>query len=71
LLRGIRCGELVLDPLILNELSHSVVLELGAIIGPNRLDLLFICGLSLLGKVDEVLVGFILGFEEEHPCIPF
>jgi hypothetical protein len=69
LLRGIGCGELVLDPFILKELAHGVVLQLGTVVIANGFDLCFICALGLLGEVNEVLVGFILGLEEEHPCV--
>ena len=70
LLRGVRYGELMLDPLILNELGHGVVLELGPIVGPNGLDHFTMLTLSLLGEGDEVLVGFIFGLEKEHPSVP-
>ena len=60
----------MLDPLILDEFSHGVVLELGPIADPNRLDHFTMLTLSLLGDGDEVLVGFILGLDEEHPSVP-
>ena len=59
----------MLDPLILDKVLHSVVLELGAIVGSNHLDFSFILMLSLLGEGDEVLVGLILRLKEENPTI--
>ena len=55
----------MLDALIINKLLHSVVLELGAIVGPYRLDLRFIHTLSLLGEDDELSIGLILTLKEK------
>jgi hypothetical protein len=58
LLKVIRSGELVLDPFILKELAHGAVLELETIAYPNFLDLHFLSGLGLLGKVNLSTYGF-------------
>jgi hypothetical protein len=44
----------MLNALIINKLLQGVVLELGAIVGPNLLDLGFIHTLSFLGEGDEL-----------------
>jgi hypothetical protein len=40
----------MLDPFMLKELTHGVVLKRGTIVGSNGLDLRFICGLGFLGE---------------------
>ena len=51
------------------ELKIGVVLEFRTIVGADRLDHLIIGALSLLGEVDEALLGLILGLEEEYPSV--
>ena len=70
LLGSVWSGELVLDAFPFNEVLHGVVLEFGAIVGSNRLDHFIVCALSLLGEVDEALLGLILGLEKEYPSVP-
>ena len=59
----------MLDALIINKLLHSVVLELGAIVGPYRLDLSFIHSLSFLGEDNELFLGLILRLKEKDPRV--
>jgi hypothetical protein len=59
----------MLDALIIHKLLHSVVLELGAIVGPNCLDLGFIHTLSFLGEGDELSMGLVLSLEEKDPRV--
>ena len=60
----------MLDAFPFNEILHGVVLEFRAIVDADSLDHLIICALSLLGEVDEALLGLILGLEEEYPSVP-
>ena len=50
-------------------LRISIVLELGAIVTSNCLDLTVMLTLSFFGKVDEGYLSFIFSLEKEHPCI--
>ena len=59
----------MLDPLIAQELVHSVIFELGAVVTSNCLDLTIMLTLSFFGKVDEGVLSFIFSLEKEHPCI--
>jgi hypothetical protein len=65
LLRGVRSGEFMLDPLF----TYGIVLEFRPIVGPYGLDHFFKCTFRLLGKLGEELVGLILRLKEEHPYI--
>ena len=59
----------MLDPLIAQELVHSVIFELGAVVTSNCLDLTIVLMVSFFGKVDEDFLSFIFGLEKEHPSI--
>ena len=59
----------MLDPLILDEVLHGVVLEFGAVVGSYCLDFITILTLSLLGEDDECLVSLILILKEKNPTI--
>ena len=60
----------MLDALILNKFLHGVILELGAVVCSNSLDLHFMSALSLFGEDHEVLVGLILCLEKKDPSMP-
>ena len=60
----------MLDPLIFNKFLHGVVLELGAVVGSNSLDLHTMSALSLLGEDHEFLESLILRLEKKDPSIP-
>ena len=60
----------MLDPLIFNKFLHGVVLELGAVVGSNSLDLHSMSALILLGEDHEFLVGIILRLEKKNSSIP-
>ena len=59
----------MLYPLFTQEFIHHVVLELGAIVSSNCLDLTIMLMLSFFGKVDEGFLSFIFSLEKEHPSI--
>ena len=69
LLRGVRCGILMLDPLVTKKLIHGVVLELGAIFTSNHQDLYIMWTLSFICKVDDGLLGLTLPIEEIYPSL--
>jgi len=60
LLRGIRCGILMLDPLITKKFIQGVVLELGAVVASNDQNLCIMLTLSFICKVDYGLLGLAL-----------
>src|SRR6266496_6789046 len=70
LLRGIRSGILMLDPLITKKLIQGVVLELGAVLTSYCHDLCIVLTLSFICKVDDGLLGLTLPLEEIHPSVP-
>ena len=59
----------MLYPLFTQEFIHCIVLELGAIVTSNCLDLTVMLTLSFFGKVDEGFLSFIFSLEEENPSI--
>src|SRR3954471_8187952 len=62
--RGVRCGILVLNPLITQEFLQGVVLELRAIVTSYCQDSHVIFPLGLLVKVNEGGLRLVLGLEE-------
>ena len=64
LLRGVRCGILMLDPLITKKLIQGVVLELGAVVTSYCQDLCIMLALSFICKVNYGLLGLALPLEE-------
>ena len=70
LLRGVRCGILMLDPLITKKLIQGVVLELGAVVTSYCQDLCIVLTLSFICQVDDSLLGSSLPLEEIHPSVP-
>ena len=69
LLRGVRSGILLLDPLVTKKLVQGVVLEFGAICTSYRQDLEIISALNLISVVDDGILSLTLFLEEEYPCI--
>ena len=69
LLRGIRCGILMLDPLIAKKLIQGVVLELGAIVTSYCQDLCIVLTLCFICKVNDGLLGLTLPLEEIYPSV--
>ena len=69
LLRGIRCGILMLDSLITQKLIQGVVLELGAVVTSYCQDLCIVLSLSFICKVDDGLLGLALPLEEIYPSV--
>ena len=70
LLRGVRCGILMLDPLITKKLIQGVVLEIGAVVTSYSQDLCIVLTLSFICKVDDSLLSFALPLEEIYPSVP-
>ena len=69
LLRGVRCGILMLDPLITEKLIQGVVLELGAVVTSYSQDLCIVLSLSFICKVNDGLLGLALPLEEVYPSV--
>ena len=69
LLRGVRFGILMLDPLITKKLIQGVVLELGAVVAPYCQDLCIVLTLGFIRKVNDGLLGLALPHEEIHPSV--
>ena len=69
LLRGVRCGILMLDPLITKKLIQGVVLELGVVVTSYCQDLCIMLTLSFICKVDDGLLSFTLPLEEIYPSV--
>ena len=69
LLRGVRCGIFMLDPLITKKLIQGVVLELGAIVTSYCQDLCIMLALSFICKVDDGLLSLTLPLEEVYPSV--
>ena len=69
LLRGVRCGILMLDPLITKKLIQGVVLELGAVVTSYCQDLCIVLSLNFICKVDDGLLGLALPLEEIYPSV--
>ena len=69
LLRGVRCGILMLDPLITKKLIQGVVLELGAVVASYSQDLCIVLTLGFICKVNDGLLGLTLPLEEIHPSV--
>ena len=59
----------MLNPFITKKFFQGIVLELRAIVTPYCLDFSVKLALGLLGKINEGDLRFVLGLEEEHPCI--
>ena len=70
LLRGVRCGILMLDPLITKKLIQGVVLELGVVVTSYCQDLCIVLTLCFICKVNDGLLGLALPLEEIHPHVP-
>ena len=68
-LRGVRCGILMLDPLITKKLIQGVVLELGAVVTSYCQDLCIMLTLSFICKVDDGLLSLTLPLEKENPSV--
>ena len=69
LLRGVRCGILMLDPLITKKLIQGVVLELGAVVTSYCQDLCIVLTLGFIRKVNDGLLGLTLPLEEIYPSV--
>ena len=69
LLRGVRCGILMLDPLLTKKIIQGVVLELGAVVTSYCQDLCIVLTLSFICKVDDGLLSLTLPLEEIYPSI--
>ena len=69
LLRGVRCGILMLDPLITKKLIQGVVLELGTIVTSYCQVLCIVLTLCFICKVNDGLLGLALPLEEIHPSV--
>ena len=64
--RGVRCGILMLDPLITKKLIQGVVLELGAVVTSYCQDLYIVLTLCFICKVNDGLLCLALPLEEIH-----
>ena len=69
LLRGVRCGILMLDSLITKKFIQGVVLELGAVVTSYCQDLCIMLTLSFICKVDDGLLSLTLPLEEVYPSV--
>src|SRR5918995_1501748 len=69
LLRGVRCGILMLDPLITKKLIQGVVLELGAVVTSYCQDLCIVLTLGFICKVDDGLLSLTLPLEEKYSSV--
>src|SRR3990170_4069920 len=69
LLRGVRCGILMLNPLITEKLTQGVVLELGAVVTSYHQYLCIVLMLSFICKVNDGLLGLTLPLEEIYPSV--
>ena len=69
LLRGVRGGILMLDPLTTKKFLKSVILELGAIVTPYSQDLLIELTLSKVDEVDDGFLSLTFLLEEINPSI--
>src|SRR5918996_3395422 len=69
LLRGVRCGILMLDPLITKKLIQGVVLELGAVVTSYCQYLCIVLTLGFICKVDDGLLSLTLPLEEVYPSV--
>ena len=69
LLRGVRCGILMLDPLITKKLIQGAVLELGAVVTSYCQDLCIVLTLCFICKVNDGLLGLALPLEEIYPSV--
>src|SRR5664279_2516029 len=69
LLRGVRSGILMCNPLITKKPFHGVVLELGTVVTSNHQYLLFELTLSHVDEVNDSLLSPTLLIEEINPCV--
>ena len=69
LLRGVRCGILMLDPLITEKLIQGVVLELGAVVTSYCQDLCIVLTLGFICKVNDGLLGLTLPPSEIYQIV--
>ena len=69
LLRGVRSGILMYNPLFTKKIIQCVVLELGAVVTSYCQYGDIVLTLNFVGKVDEALLSLTLQLEEINPSI--